>query len=285
MASVSSILTEMNTQTALQQARDAEAARQASMTGDGRNVGGTMGKTDFLMLLSAQLRFQDPLNPTSDADFAAQLAQFSSLEQMQNMNETLSAMASYQAYNLVGKFVVAQAFVDNIFTEIPGIVDSIFTRKGVTYAQIGEYPVPISSITDVFDSSVLLTPQSLMQASNSLIGRTIKAQVDDKIYEGTVTRITVDKGAMYALIDDGTDTPKYVLVDLIFDIRQAGTPGTITPPEEEPEDSQTLLPIVPEGHLLIADGDDYIETNAEGAELGRWRWNFDEADWVFTATP
>ena len=236
MASTGSILTNMNTETALQQARDAEAARQASFReGSYRNVNGEMGKTDFLKLLSAQLRFQDPLNPTSDADFAAQLAQFSSLEQMQNMNESLSAMASYQSYNLIGKYVIAVANVNGVLTEIPGLVDSVFTRKGVTYAQIGEYPVPISSITDVFDSSVLLSPESLMQTANNLIGRTVRAQVDDKVYEGLVTRVTVDKGAMYALIDDGTETPKYVLVSLIFDIRQAGTPGSIPPPTTTPD--------------------------------------------------
>jgi flagellar basal-body rod modification protein FlgD len=48
-----------------------------------------MGKEDFLTLLVAQLQNQDPLNPDEPTEFTAQLAQFSSLEQLFNMNESL----------------------------------------------------------------------------------------------------------------------------------------------------------------------------------------------------
>ena len=224
-------VTDLMNETAMQQARDALAAREASYSGDGRNVGGAMGKNDFLMLLSAQLRYQDPLEPTKDSDFAAQLAQFSSLEQMQNMNTTLAAMSTYQAYSLVGKFVVATTYVDGVLSEIPGVVDCIFTEKGETFAQIGIYAVPISSITEVYDESSLLTPKMLLEASNNLIGRTVKGSADGELVEGTVTRITVENGAMYAFIDDGTDEPKVVRVETIFDIRQPGTPGDAVVPK------------------------------------------------------
>jgi flagellar basal-body rod modification protein FlgD len=49
-----------------------------------------MGKDDFLQLLVTKLRYQDPLNPLQDEDFAAQLAQFSSLEQMQNISDGIA---------------------------------------------------------------------------------------------------------------------------------------------------------------------------------------------------
>jgi len=229
-------LRQLNTETALQQARDAQAMRAESVTN--RNVGSVMGKNDFLMLLSAQLRYQDPLNPQSDSEFASQLAQFTTLEQMQNMNETLNAMASYQAYSLVGKYVVAMAVVDGVLSEIPGIVDSVFTRNGTTFAQVGDFVVPISAITDVFDGTSMLTPDLLIQTSNNLIGRTVMAQVGNTVYEGVVTRVSVDGGYMYALIDEGTGIPRYVPVGSIFDIRQTGTPGDIptgeTPGGAEP---------------------------------------------------
>jgi flagellar basal-body rod modification protein FlgD len=50
-----------------------------------------MGKDAFLKILLTQLRYQNPLEPVKDTDFIAQMAQFSSLEQMQNMNKNLEA--------------------------------------------------------------------------------------------------------------------------------------------------------------------------------------------------
>jgi flagellar basal-body rod modification protein FlgD len=52
--------------------------------------GGAMGKNEFLKLLVAQLQHQDPMNPMQGDQMAAQLAQFSSLEQLQNINTTLT---------------------------------------------------------------------------------------------------------------------------------------------------------------------------------------------------
>jgi len=268
-------------ETAWQQARDAQQIREDSTKeGSNRNVGSMMGKNDFLMLLSAQLRHQDPLNPQSDGEFASQLAQFSSLEQMQNMNETLSSMASYQSYSLVGKYVIAVAVVDGQLSEIPGVVDSIFTRDGTTYAQIGEYVVPISAITDVFDGSSLLTPEMLIQTSNNLIGRTIKAQLGDKVIEGVVTRVTVDKGVLYARIEDGTNEPVFVPVGSIYDIRETGTSGDDKPVEPEKPIFPLTPPVSPD--RLIADGDGFIEIDDDGVELGYWEWNTDYEEWVFS---
>ena len=56
-----------------------------------------LGKDDFLNLLVTQLQHQDPLNPMKSAEFTSQLAQFSSLEQMSNVNTNLELLQLYQA--------------------------------------------------------------------------------------------------------------------------------------------------------------------------------------------
>ncbi|MCL2662713.1 MAG: hypothetical protein FWE83_05205 [Oscillospiraceae bacterium] len=233
-----------------------------------RKSGSDMGKHDFLLLLSAQLRFQDPLNPQSDSDFAAGLAQFSSLEQMQNMNSTLEAMSTYQSYGLVGKFVIAETFIDGRLIEIPGVVDSIFFSNGVAMAQIGEYIVPVASIKEVFDTNNILTSEMLLTASNNLIGRMVVAEVDGEDIEGLVTRVFVDKGSLLAQIDIGEGEPIFVPVNSIVDIREQGT------------DKHTPKPEVPPDAVNWRDDGrgGFYETCKDGkTNLGQWTW--DEAAW------
>jgi len=213
---------------------------------DTRKTGGDMGKHDFLMLLSAQLRYQDPLEPMKDSDFAAQLAQFSALEQMENMNQTLAAMSNYQAFGLAGKLVVASAYVDGVLTNIFGTVDAVFTQDGVTYAQIQGLMVPVSAITDVIDNSNALTPAMLIETSNNLIGRSVKAQYDKKEITGTVTGLFVDDGDLWVRIyDESSGKETAVPIGCIYDIRQSGTAATEEPPEEPPEDPPEDQPVDP----------------------------------------
>jgi len=61
--------------------------------GDPPKPGGEMGKEEFLELLVTQLRHQDPLNPMDSTQFASQLAEFSSLEQMLNVSESMEALS------------------------------------------------------------------------------------------------------------------------------------------------------------------------------------------------
>ncbi|HOG16746.1 MAG TPA: flagellar hook capping FlgD N-terminal domain-containing protein [Syntrophales bacterium] len=74
----------------------------------------SLGKDDFLKMLLAQLKNQDPLKPLDGTEFAVQLAQFSSLEQLNNMNSELKNLGVYQmtqgnaqAVSLIGKEITA----------------------------------------------------------------------------------------------------------------------------------------------------------------------------------
>jgi flagellar basal-body rod modification protein FlgD len=86
----------------------------SSTTTNSSNKSDELGKQDFLRLLVAQLSQQDPLNPSDPQAFIAQLAQFSSLEQLVTMNGKLDTLASSQTAatstsmtSLIGKTVVA----------------------------------------------------------------------------------------------------------------------------------------------------------------------------------
>jgi len=57
---------------------------------------GALGKDDFLNLFVSQLKYQDPMNPMDNTQFTAQLAQFSTLEQLYNMNNTMEKLVNYQ---------------------------------------------------------------------------------------------------------------------------------------------------------------------------------------------
>ena len=85
-----------------------------STTASAISSNSAMGKDDFLTLLVAQLQHQDPLNPMNDTDFTAQLAQFSSLEQLQNINTNLENIDTSQniqtnsgAVSFIGRNVTA----------------------------------------------------------------------------------------------------------------------------------------------------------------------------------
>ncbi len=77
-----------------------------------RKVSKELGKDAFLQLLVAQLKHQDPMKPMDDTAFIAEMAQFSSLEQMQNMNKLLEKQQSFgalsQASSMIGKYVTIQ---------------------------------------------------------------------------------------------------------------------------------------------------------------------------------
>ncbi len=86
-----------------------------------------LGKDEFLKILITQLTNQDPTEPMSDRDFIAQMAQFSTLEQMTNMStqfERLGAMLqSGQAFSLLGKtvdVVLGESVVTGKVEEITG---------------------------------------------------------------------------------------------------------------------------------------------------------------------
>jgi flagellar basal-body rod modification protein FlgD len=108
----------------------------------------TMGKDAFLTLLITQLQHQDPLNPADSTEFTAQLAQFSSLEQLNNVNENLSALKLYQA-----SINNAQA-VSFIGKDIVATGNSVEARSGQTVACEFDLAQPAQKVVvSVYDAT------------------------------------------------------------------------------------------------------------------------------------
>jgi flagellar basal-body rod modification protein FlgD len=259
--SVGNTVNDLMNQTKWQQSVDRQKEIRDSIENPNRNVDGVMGKNDFLMLLAAQLRYQNPLEPNNDADFAAQLAQFSSLEQMMNMNNSMSALSNQYTFSLVGKGVMGMADIDGKFQPFAGIVDNIFTLDGEQWAVIIEdsgttIRVPVSAITGVYDSTSMLTPNMFITTSNNLIGREVKADWENETIDGIVTRITVEDGFMFARIERADGTAVFVPVGAIYDIREPGTSGDPMKPPKVDDDK------VVEDDTKIED-DDKIDDDIE----------------------
>ncbi|MDH5656609.1 MAG: hypothetical protein OEZ34_11910 [Spirochaetia bacterium] len=103
-----------------------------------------LGKDDFLKLLVTQLTHQDPTEPMKDQQFIAQMAQFSSLEQMQNISGGISKLSDRQSLDLVGKYVVG---TDQNNQTVSGVAEALYIEgNGATYLKIGENAVSVDNV-------------------------------------------------------------------------------------------------------------------------------------------
>ena len=113
-----------------------------------------MGKDEFLKLLVAQLSHQDPTAPMKDQEFIAQMAQFSSLEQMHNIAGNLGTMSDRQAMNLVGKFISGTDKVSG--ADVAGMVDAMFfDESGTAMFKVGDQAIRVSDIKMVSEPSIV----------------------------------------------------------------------------------------------------------------------------------
>lgn len=147
-----------------------------------RDANGELGKDAFLQLLVTQLQYQDPLSPMDNTQFVAQTAQFTALEQMQNLNTT---MTNAQAFNVIGKNVYAYTYdsATGKSAEYEGIVDSVSIKNGKPYVKIGENEVAYSDVKSVYsatDYTSSMNNNMVVSQAMSLIGKNILAILVDE---------------------------------------------------------------------------------------------------------
>jgi len=109
-----------------------------------------LGYDQFLQILCAEMQYQDPLNPTSNTDYIAQMATFTQVESMLNMQNT---MTSSQANDLVGKYVIMKVTSSTTgeVTYAAGNVDYVLHQNGKTYLSINDNLYNIDDLDTVAD--------------------------------------------------------------------------------------------------------------------------------------
>ena len=125
-------------------------AANVSADGTYKSSDSLTNKNEFLLLLVNELRNQDPTAPTDEKQTLSQLAQFSSLEQMQNLNQTVASSSAFgqiaQSAALIGKTV--STMTEN-GTGISGIVSSVSLSGGKAYLHVGDMDVDASTVTSI----------------------------------------------------------------------------------------------------------------------------------------
>jgi flagellar basal-body rod modification protein FlgD len=119
-------------------------------------------QADFLQLLTQEMENQDPLNPVSNDQFLAELAQFSNLQTTTDIDTTLNTMASSLGQASATSAYLGQSvtLTDSNNATVSGTVTQVSTSDGTEYVTVNGAQYPASSITAVSTASNASTSAS-----------------------------------------------------------------------------------------------------------------------------
>ena len=123
---------------------------QSSLSGVSGSAS-SMDKDSFLQLLVAQMKYQDPLEPTSNTEYISQYAQFTQVEELQNMSSSMDLM---RASSLVGKEVYMKVTSEATgeTSYVTGKVDYVVYEGGKAYLSINESLYALDDLDTIVDS-------------------------------------------------------------------------------------------------------------------------------------
>lgn len=172
----------------------------SSNTSQGTNSKSALGMDAFLQLLAAEMSHQDSMNPMSNTEFISQMAQFTSLQEMQNLNKIST---SQYGSGLVGKKVIVASYDSNgNYSEDSGIVTNCdFSTTNPSVVVNGKY-YDFSSIMEVVSDP----GSNSFQYGASLVGKNVTVSSigsDGKKADitGTVTGCNFANGNVSIVID------------------------------------------------------------------------------------
>lgn len=204
-----------------------------------------LGRDAFLTMLVAQLQNQDPLNPMDGTDFSAQLAQFSQLEQLMNLNDSMETMAGAFTENTEGD---AMSYLGK---QVTGNVDAMHVEEGSVTGGFYNLSQPADvmiTITDADGKTVKTLFEGQQGAGSHLISwdgtDNAGEAVEDGTYNynvmansghgfsevpatvtGTVEGITYNNGTPYLVVEGILLNPKSLISVLDQEQSSAGSTG------------------------------------------------------------
>ena len=139
---------------AIAQVKDGQVLESvSSLQKEAKTSNSSLDKDAFLQLLVAQMKYQDPLEPTSNTEYISQLATFSELEEMQNMT---SGMNLQRASALVGQYVFMKVTDSSGNTTYPeGRVDYVVYENNKAYLSINETLYSMDDLDTIADSTYM----------------------------------------------------------------------------------------------------------------------------------
>ncbi|CAI9390937.1 hypothetical protein BACSP_00493 [Bacillus sp. T2.9-1] len=176
----------------------------------------SLGKDDFLKILITQLQNQDPTSPMDDKEFIAQMAQFSSLEQMQNLNTSMTNLISLQTQsNLIsyGQFMGQDVNWSKVETDDEG---NSTTTSGV--GKVSSIAYTEDSVVFTLEDGTQVTPANISSMSSSssennlvlasqLIGKTVSYYNENKEeVSSKVQSVSLKNGQILLTLDDEAES-------------------------------------------------------------------------------
>lgn len=112
-------------------------------------------KDMFFKIFVTELTNQDPLEPMNNKDFIVQMAQFSSVEQLNNLNENLTNLLNAQILSQASEMIGYKVEGKDLSTGkiIQGKVKQVYLKDNQVYLLIGDKSIPFSSITKIISKN------------------------------------------------------------------------------------------------------------------------------------
>lgn len=176
---------------------------QYTATSSSSNDSRALGKQDFLKLLVAQLRYQDPLNPMDNAEFMSQTAQFSMLEELQNMSSLIEGSAFVQKVAQAATMVGMRAQVMDPVTREPvtSPITGVSIQDGEVFLIIDEIAYRFEDVVELYGAQDALAQN--LEYALALIGKKVTLKDSNGIERsGTVWAVEEEDEKLYVRISD-----------------------------------------------------------------------------------